>query len=236
MYRVLIVEDSPSEAETLKGFLARYAAERNVQISVEVLPSALEFVNSKHAADLILMDIDMPGINGMEAAEILRTYDETTPLMFVTNLAQYAVKGYSVDALDFVVKPVEYDDFSMRMDRAVRVMKRNERHALSVATENGVCVVDQSEVAYIDLMRHDVCYHLADGSMLKEYGSLKAAEERLDSSIFLRINSGCLINMGQVRRVRNDSVIMSDGAELYFSRSQKKHALEALTNYFAGSV
>lgn len=236
MYRVLIVEDSPSEAETLKNYLARYATEHDVQISVDILPSALEFVNSKHAADLILMDIDMPGINGMEAAEILRTYDETTPLMFVTNLAQYAVKGYSVDALDFVVKPVEYDDFSMRMDRAMRVMKRNERHALSVATENGVCVVDQSGVVYIDLARHDVCYHLTDGSVLKERGSLKATEEGLDPATFLRISSGCLINMGQVRRIRNDSVVMSDGTELYYSRSQKKHALETLNDYLAGSL
>ena len=118
MFKVLIVEDTPAEADVLRGFLARYAAEKRLELNVETLGSALEFIEARRAADLVLMDIDMPGINGMEAAQIMRGYDAQTPLIFVTNLAQYAVRGYSVDALDFVVKPVEYHDFAMRLDGA----------------------------------------------------------------------------------------------------------------------
>ncbi len=74
------------------------------------------------------MDIDLPGINGMEAAQLLREENATTPLIFVTNLAQYAVKGYQVDALDFMVKPVGYGDFAMRMGRAMRPWRRTRAH------------------------------------------------------------------------------------------------------------
>ena len=98
MYRVLIVEDTPAEADALRGFLERYAAEKGLELGIEVLGSALEFIDLRRTADLVLMDIDMPGINGMEAAQIMRGYDTQTPLIFVTNLAQYAVRGYSVDA------------------------------------------------------------------------------------------------------------------------------------------
>lgn len=235
MYRMLIVENTPAEADLLRGYLQRYASEKNLSLLIETLPSALEFINSKHVADLIFMDIDMPGINGMEAAEILRGYDAETPLVFVTNLAQYAVRGYAVDAVDFVVKPIEYGDFAMRMDRAMRVVARNAEHSLALRTADGIRVVSQGDVTYIDLAKHDLCYHLIDGSELRERGSLRAAEQRLDPQVFLRISSGCLVNMARVVRIGRESVTMADGAELFYSRSQRKRALETLANYVGRS-
>ena len=235
MYRMLIVENTPAEADLLRGYLQRYASEKSLSLLIETLPSALEFINSKHVADLIFMDIDMPGINGMEAAEILRGYDAETPLVFVTNLAQYAVRGYAVDAVDFVVKPIEYGDFAMRMDRAMRVVARNAEHSLALPTADGIRVVSQGDVTYIDLAKHDLCYHLIDGSELRERGSLRAAEQRLDPQVFLRISSGCLVNMARVVRIGRESVTMADGAELFYSRSQRKRALETLANYVGRS-
>lgn len=236
MYRILIVEDTPAEADILRAHLARYGQEHGTDFAVEVLPSALEFVNSRHAVDLIFMDIDMPGINGMEAAEILRTYDTETPLVFVTNLAQYAVRGYAVDALDFVVKPVAYYDFAMRMDRALRIMERNAGRTLALPTEDGLRVVRCADILYVDMDKHDVQYHLADGGLLRERGSLRAAGEKFEGLGFLRISSGCLINMGQVKRIGSTSVVMADGTELYYSRSQRKRALETLANFVGRSI
>lgn len=235
MYRMLIVEDTPAEADLLRGHLQRYASEKNLSFSIETLSSALEFINSRHVADLIFMDIDMPGINGMEAAEVLRTYDAETPLVFVTNLAQYAVRGYSVDAVDFVVKPVEYGDFAMRMDRAMRAVARNAARTLALPTADGLRVISQSDITYVDLVKHDVRYHLVDGTELRERGSLRAAEQRLDSQSFLRISSGCLVNMARVERIGRESVTVAGGAELFYSRSQRKRALETLANYVGRS-
>ncbi len=242
-YRVLIVEDSPAEADLLASYLRRFAEERagrdgekTLDFAVCALPSALEFINSPHEADLVFMDIDMPGINGMEAAEIFRGYDAETPLIFVTNLAQYAVRGYSVDALDFVVKPVGYPDFAMRMERALRIMERNRAATIALPTQSGLRVVSLREIVYVDLLRHDVQYHLADGAVLAERGSLKAAAEKLAPGGFLRISSGCLINPGQVTHIGRESVTMSSGEELFYSRSQRKAALEGLANYMGRSL
>ena len=236
MYRILIVEDTPAEADVLRAHLKRYAAEKSLSFSIEILTSALEFINSRHTADLVFMDIHMPGINGMEAAEILRTYDTQTPIVFVTNLAQYAVQGYQVDAVDFVVKPVEYGNFALRMDRAMRVVARNAASSLALPTENGLRVVPQSELLYVDMSKHDVCYHLADGTCLKERGSLRAAEERLGVASFVRVSSGCLANMGRVARIGRESIVIEDGTELFFSRSQRKRALESLANFMGRSI
>ena len=114
MYQIISIEDDPAEAEVLRHHVERFSRENNVELSLTWLRTAADFLERHRPADLILMDIDLPGISGMEAATLLRSYDSETPLIFVTNLAQFAIKGYEVDALDFVVKPVGYHDFAHR--------------------------------------------------------------------------------------------------------------------------
>ena len=92
---------------------------------------------------------------------------------------------------------------------------------------------------YVDLLRHDVQYHLADGDVLSMRGSLKAAEAQLIEAVpggFVRVSSGCLVNMAQVARIEGDGVTAADGQKIFFSRSQKKRALETLANFMGRSM
>ena len=237
MYRALIVEDDPAAADVLRAHLARYGTERGVSFSVEVLSSALEFLERRPAADIVFLDIGLPGISGMEAAEVMRQTDTVTPIIFVTDLAQYAVRGYQVDALDFMVKPVEYEDFSLRMGRAMRVMERNAERTVAIPTVDGLRVVAQRDVIYVEIFRHDLCWHVArEAEPLHARGTLTAVAEELGSERFCRISASHLVNMGQVSVVRGSGVTMSDGTELAFSRTRKKAALEALARFAGGSV
>lgn len=122
-YEVLIIEDSQDEAAALQSLLGHYGESNGVTLNVTTYDRADDFISSGRDFDLIFMDIDLPGIDGMEAAHLLRSYDEVTPLIFVTNLSQYALKGYEVNALDFLVKPVTYYDLSLRMRRAKGLTK-----------------------------------------------------------------------------------------------------------------
>lgn len=235
MHRILIVEDRPAEADALVTCLERYESEHDESFAVERLSSALEFVERRPHADLVFMDIDMPGMTGMEAAEALREYDEQTPLVFVTNLAQYAVHGYAVDALDFIVKPVEYEALSRSMDRALRVMARVKARTVTIPTAGGTRVVPVDQVEYVDILRHDLHWHLAGGEVLRVRGSIKAAAEQLGDG-FVRVSASCLANMAQVKLVRQGSVVVSGGDELFFSRGCRKAALETLAAYVGRSV
>lgn len=236
-YRVLIVEDSPEEADRLRCHLSHYASDHEgVSFTCESLGSGLEFLEKRPTADLIFMDIAMPGINGMEAAELLREKDSETPLIFVTDLAQYAVKGYQVDALDFMVKPVAYEDFSLRMDRAMRLLARKSGKTITIPTNDGTCVVALRDLLYAETFRHDVRYHLASGEVLRNRCSLVTLERELSSEGFVRIAASHLVNMARVVRVRRDSVVMSNGDELFFGRTRKKEALERLGAYIGGTI
>lgn len=235
-YRALIVEDDPEAAETLHSHLMRLGAEKGIRFVVEVLSSALELVDGHRKVDIYFLDIGLPGINSMEAAEIVRQTDEVTPIIFVTDLAQYAVRGYQVDALDFMVKPVSYEDFALRMGRALRVMARNATASVTIPTAEGVRLVSQRDVIYVEIIRHDLYWHIAgESEPLRMRGSITAAAEQLGQESFCRIAASHLVNMGQVHLVRRNSVVMSDGTELPITRGRRTEALEQLARYMGGS-
>lgn len=237
MRSIAIVEDDLSERDVLKAHLAHYEADCGETFQISWFGNAMEFEETRREFDLVFMDIDLPGINGMEAAHLLRTYDEQTPIIFVTNLAQYAVHGYEVGALDFIVKPVTYLSFRMRMDRAMRTIRRNDRRKLTLSTRDGIRVLPLGDISYVEVNRHDLSYHLVgEQDPLVIYGSLRAFEDEVADGPFVRISNSCLVNMNHIRSTRGQAITLDDGAVLYFSRSRKREALATIASFFGGSI
>lgn len=235
MYRALIVEDDASQARHLKAHLERYAQQTSTAFSTTCYQSAVEFVETKQTFDVIFLDIGLPGIDGMEAAGILRTYDAETPLVFVTDLAQYAVQGYQVQAFGFLVKPVEYYDFKMLMDRVVRVIERSVDKNVYIPTRDGVRVVPMRDVVYIDVLNHSLSYHLEGGETVTVRGTLGATESSLTGLTFVRVSNSCLVNMRHIRSISGTDLTMSNGTICAVSRSKRKSALATIANYYGGN-
>lgn len=237
MFRILIVEDNPEEQATLRAHLERYATEHGEDFQIAWLKSAVEFVEGSETADLIFMDIDLPGINGMEAATLLRSFDQQTPLIFVTNLSQYAVRGYEVDALDFIVKPVTYYNFSMRMDKAMRVMRRTAGRNVVIQSKTGMRVIPLAELISVEVLNHNLAYRAVGyDDALEVRGSLASIERELEGGPFVRISNSCIVNMGHVRDIQGNELRMSDGRVLYFSRARRRPAMERIADYLGGSI
>ena len=154
------------------------------------------------------------------------------PIIFVTNLAQFAVRGYEVDALDFMVKPVSYGAFCMRMDKALRVMERNASRSLVLKTQGGITVVRISEIAYIDSHGHDLQFHLTDGQTAVERGTLASVEERLPAMQFVRVSKGTIVNMAQIKRFRSSEVVLLDGTTFAVGRTMRTSVVEKVNAFF----
>lgn len=234
MYRFLIVEDDEEAAAELEGMVSRFAREHGLSVSVEKMATAFEFIQFREKYDLVLMDIGLPGISGMEAAELMRAHDPDTLLIFVTDLAQYAVAGYEVDALDFLVKPVTYEGLSMRLARVARILRTRPQQSICLSTRSGMRVFPASSVVFVEVRNHDVTYHLDDGSRVTVTGTLRRAlgEERPPQFVTL---SNCFVaNADYVRLIDGAEVTMSTGEVLTMSRAKRKPALAALARYYGG--
>ena len=234
MYRILLVEDTPEEEAVLRAHLERYAAETGNEFKLTWQQSAFEVAGGELHFDLIFLDIQVPGINGMEAAQLLRDSDEETPIIFVTNLANYAVKGYEVNALDFIVKPIGYADFRLKMDKAMRVLGRKQGHSLLLPDGDATRRVATADIEFVDVRNHNLAYHLASGEVIAVRGTLSAAEEALAGAGFTRISNNCLANIAHIEMIRGNDLTMRSGETIYFSRSRRKPAMEAITRYVGG--
>lgn len=225
MHRVLIIEDNREEAEALRRCIERYGQLNAEQFDVTVMRSAVDYVAEGGAWSIVFMDIDLPGINGMEAAELLRTYDPVTPIIFVTNLAQYAVRGYEVDALGFIVKPVSYNSFRIPMDKAMRAV-RQRVPSLLIKTQDGIRLVPQTDVVWVEISGHYLSWHIAgEKDPLNERGSLAQAAEKLAGGSMVSISKSVMANATHIQAIVRDTLVMTDGARLAISRSKKREVM-----------
>ncbi len=234
MYHTLVVEDDKNDAQRLTELLHRYGAAHNETFQVTWLTSAMDMLGDKRHFDLVLLDIDLPGISGMEAAELLRVYDHVTPVIFVTNLAKYAVKGYEVEAAGFVVKPVTYGSLSMALDRALRIIALDPLKSVMVPTEGGMRVIPLVEIVFVEVKGHNLTFHLEGETPFETRGSLAQVEEELEGAPVLRIAKNCLVNMDKILLVKGGTLVMSNHEEVRISRTWKKDVIKTITDYLGG--
>ena len=205
-FNVVIVEDDDGAAAELNDVLLRFGAENGVAFDVTRERNSEDFLeNYTPKYDICFMDIELPGKNGMEAAKKLRRFDANIVIIFVTNMRQYAIAGYEVGALNYILKPVKYNSFSVTMRRAVESAKNADAVLLTAKTDGGIRLIDSRDVAYIDVMKHDVLIHLADENV-NTYGTLSAFEKSLAGSGFARCSACALINLKYIDRVVKDDI------------------------------
>ena len=231
MIRIALVEDDPIYRGQLQEYLDRYAQESGEKMAVTSFADGDEIaLNYKADYDIILMDIEMKFMDGMTAAEMIRQRDDQVVIIFITNSPQYAIKGYAVDALDYVLKPVSYYAFSQRIERALaRMHRRRQQRYLTVSTREGTHKLAFDRIYYVEVQTHELIYHTRDG-VLTAAGTMKEVEKSLDSPAFFRCSKGCLVNLEQVDGIRGDDAIVA-GETVPISRAKKKAFLDALNNY-----
>ena len=234
MVRIAIVEDEEEQAALLHSYLEKYAAENGERLTVSHYREAESFLAAAegHAFDVVFMDIELPDENGMDAVRRLREKDRRTLVIFVTNLAQYAVKGYEVRAFDFIVKPVSYYNFVLKFSAAIDNLELNKDTEIWIKTKEGRLRLYASRIVYIEVLKHYLTFHTQDGNYTA-LGSIGSAAEQLKDSTFAFCNRCYLVNLKYVSRV-TQTAAMVGGEWLTVSRHKRTDFLKALNDFLAG--
>lgn len=232
MIQLAIVEDENSYADQLIEFVNKYQAESGKSFKITRFKDGDEITNGYRGQfDIILMDIEMKLMDGMTAAEEIRKLDQDVIIMFITNMTNYAIRGYQVDALDYVLKPVSYFAFSQKLGRAISKMKSKSSKTISIEMQSGVKKLDIDNVFYIESEGHNLNFYTSGGEFTIR-AKLKDFEEQLVPYNFFRSNKGYLVNLKYVDGVENGSCLIA-GKQLLISRARKNDFMTALTEYMA---
>lgn len=235
MIRIAIVEDDTHDMARLKECLVQYAKESRQRFDILEFSDG-EDITTDYTADydIILMDIEMRFMDGMKAAEKIREADQNAVIIFITNMPQYAIQGYKVNALDYMLKPISYFSFSESMNKALKRVKNTEKQYVVISTKGGKMRLDVSQICYVEVLDHTLIYHTTEGKFIAK-GTLRDAENQLDPYHFFSCSRCYLVNLNYVDNYQGSTVYV-DGDAIQVSRSRRKVFLDILNEYMNGDA
>ena len=231
MVKIAIIEDDDIWAEKISEFLRQYENEYGQKIETRRFTDGYEIADGYNGGfDIILMDIEMGLMDGMEAAEQIRTKDEKVVIIFVTNMAQYAIRGYKVNALDYILKPITYMPFSQTLKKAIRSLDNIKETFITISLRDGTQKIRSSEINWVESQGHRLTFHTEKDEFETTVYSMKEIAEKLSDDGFMRCSSGVLVNLRKVSGIRNGNVVVGNDL-LSVSRGKKAEFMAALVSY-----
>lgn len=230
MIRIAIVEDEEACRSRLQENIRRFGEDQGIGFEVTAFPDGLDIAENYNPVwDIIFMDIKMKHMDGMRAARSIRKHDPAVIIIFITTMAQCAIEGYEVDALDFILKPLTYAQFSLKMCKAINMLHKREKKYLFLPVEDGKERVSADDILFIEVKNHNLHIVTWKHTYVMRC-SLQEMEKELEQCSFVRCSHSYLVNLSNVAGVGKETVTVGT-YELPVSRPKKKLFLQALSDY-----
>lgn len=237
MIRIAVVEDDEKYHEICHDLLLKYASKNNLEFEIHNFYTGFAFLdNFKGNYDLIIMDVEMPQMDGLEVSKQIREIDKNIPIVIISHSAQYAVKGYKVDAFGYIVKPIQEYDFDFIISKAINYIDNEKKNYIVISSKSMIKKIDIDEIYYIEVNAHILKIVTSNGD-IQVRDRIKKYEEILQNHNFERCDNSYLANLKYCSNVdiKNNTVNIKN-IVLPISRSKKKSFLEALTKYIGDTI
>jgi DNA-binding LytR/AlgR family response regulator len=231
--RIVICEDEDKYAEQLIDYINEWAETRNISVEIFTYVAAEKFLydwSDNEDYDLLFLDIKMGSMTGMELAKIIRRTNRDIPIIFATNMKEYAIEGYDVGAMQFLLKPVRKENCFACLDRVYQ-SDRIKRYFLFKDLENDRTIrIPHSDIIYIEKFAHNANIVTTEG----EYSIRKTTAQltgELNDDLFVKCHKSYIISIRHMKSLSNALALMSDGSKIPLSKNMVKEINEKFYNY-----
>ena len=237
MIKIVVIDDSREDFNALNLCLTKYQEAKKLTFNISYFSTPLEFLDSNFSdVNLLFLDIDMPKLNGIELAKKIREKNKQVGIVFITNFFEYALEGYEVEAIDYILKPLNYMTFEIKMNRIIKIVRHLiDDYSIVINTKFKKETIHLNDISYIEIDGHYLNYHLANGEVLKERGKISSISKELDVYGFKQANSYCLINLKYVIGVNKNEVDLGE-SKIPLSRSKKASFIDELTKFAGDNI
>ena len=231
MFLIAICEDETYLLEELRKKAEAYLKTRHYPAQICTFTSGEDLLKERSPFDLILLDLVLPGINGLETAKRL---SRKSRIIFITSYREYAVDAFEVEAVHYLLKPVTDERLYQAMDRALKQSKQADDRTLALIKSGSTHILPIRDILYCEVFDHRLCIHTVDGCF--EYsGTLDMLEGQLDGRFF-RCHRSFLVNMAHTFSVERGTAILDSGERVLVSRRRQQEFMQRLLDFLKDEV
>lgn len=232
MFNIVVCDDEKIFREKIKDYLQRYQKENEIFFCIKEFNEGRELINHMpEVVDILFLDIKMETINGIQVARKIRTFNEWTPIVFLTSATQYALEGYKVNAFDYLIKPISYEKFERVLSKILKKISNKNNKFLTIRSNSIWYRINISDIVFVETLKRHCVIH----TMYESYIStkkLKDIENDLDKNNFFRCNSGYIVNFDYIEKIVGSDIYLSNQDIITVSRPRKKMFISKITEYW----
>lgn len=232
--RVAVCDDERAECEYLCALLSEWGQEADVRLECVAFKSAESFLfeyEENKNFDILLLDIQMGKMNGVELAECVRAGDNSVQIIFITGFSDYILRGYDVGALHFLLKPVEKEKLFKVLFKAKENLKKEEKYIL-VSSDSGSVKIKLSDIFYIEAFGHESVIYLKEQNIASKL-SVSAVEKMLGSG-FVHTHRSYIVNLEKISGITASEVFLDCGKKIPVSRRLYNALNRAFIEFYRG--
>ena len=221
MIKIAICEDEKDQQELLKEHIYQIFKELSIKYKLEIFNSGEALLeNYPNDTDVILLDIQMGQINGMDTARKIRTLDNRVEIIFITSLIEYALEGYEVRAYRYLIKPVKYENLKENIINCIKEIDIKNKYII-VKEQGNQMKLDINEITYVEVQKETITIHTLN-KVYKLNGTMTNIEKKIDCSRFFRCHKSFLVNLEHVKSIKQYVLVLENSEEVPVSRYRFK--------------
>ena len=229
MVKLAVCDDSSLDINKLISCLESCRFSEAIQITKFQSGELLVSAHKQNPFQIVLLDVDMPNLNGITVGKMLRKYDEKVLIIFTTSYPQYAIEAYDCEAFHYLLKPISTQKLETVINRAIHKCCLNKKY-IKIKIQNKVIQLPIREILYIEYCRKHILYH-TENRVIETVGRFCDVLDELIKYGFYQVHQGYIVNFAKVQDFCGYSVILNNGQSVMISVRKKSAVLLAYANY-----